>query len=623
MDGFRQIVLTTAILTGGFSPTVLFAQVQPPPRHDSRSPTGVSYRGGGFSFEEEDLAVGDEATGLRLVRSYNSASDGISDPYLAAVGWTHSMNIYVSSQPLPQNPDDTLPQNYRGRCVYNVVGGGGSVGFVFNGQINPQQTGCGGVQAGPYVPITPSGDTLEYISGAPSYYQYVGADGSVINFTAGGGGRASNWTKPDGTILTFTYVSGQLKSVFTNRGWGFLFESASKICAVNLSKTYVTPTSPCPADAQTVTYTYTNGNYVSSWKLMTSATRSGATRTYGYSAANDHVNCIKDPGQSNCRIQNIYNLCPVEPSNPYPQPSAHLRDSVALQEDASGRQFSYTYSNPYSTNLCANPLYMTEPDYRPFSTVTTKMAETGVAGNTIAVTDTASQLIGLTDPLGRSMSFGYVGSDYYYYETGAFTEAEYPEGNRYVVTRDARGNTTSQRSIAKPGSGLADVTVSSIFPETCSDRKTCNKPTATTDARGGVTSFTYDPNHGGVLSEMGPAPVVNAARPLKLTTWVQRYVWIKNGPTSMAQAALPVWVKSTETQCQTLAGSNPTTTCDASATQMVTTYEYGADGSGDELMVKGVTVSSDGTTLRTCFNFDEWRRQISETKPRAGLANCT
>lgn len=275
----RRILLAATILAGSLNSTVLCAQVQTPSRHDSRSPTGVSYRGGGFSFEEEDLLVGDEATGLRLVRSYNSATDALSDPYLAAVGWTHSMNIYVSAQPLPENPDDTPPPNYRGRCVYNVVGGGGAVGFVYGGTINPQQTGCGGAQAGPYLPITPSGDTLEYISGTSPYYQYIGADGAIINFTPGASGRALNWTKPDGTVLSFTYVSGQLKSVFSNRGWGLLFESATKICAVNLSKTYVGTTSACPADAQTVTYTYANGSYVSSWKLMTSATRSGSTRT--------------------------------------------------------------------------------------------------------------------------------------------------------------------------------------------------------------------------------------------------------------------------------------------------------------------------------------------------------
>lgn len=132
----RTLSLVIAGVTASAT-SLVSAQVSPPQRHDAKSPTGVSFRGGGFAFEEEDLAIGDEANGLRLVRSYSSASDGLSDPFTAAVGWTHSFNIYITVQPLPQHPDVMQPPNYYGRCVYNIVGGAGAVGFVYTGSIPP------------------------------------------------------------------------------------------------------------------------------------------------------------------------------------------------------------------------------------------------------------------------------------------------------------------------------------------------------------------------------------------------------------------------------------------------------------------------------------------------------
>jgi len=162
---------------------------------------------------------------------------------------------------------------------------------------------------------------------------------------------------------------------------------------------------------------------------------------------------------------------------------------------------------------------------------------------------------------------------------------------------------------------------SATYPASCTSPKICNKPTSVTDARGAVTDFAYDATHGGVLSEMGPAPVAGAARPLKLTTWVQRYAWIRNSSGVLVQAATPVWVKSTETKCQTAAGSS-TATCDTGASQTVTTYEYGATGTGEALLVKGVAVASGGTTLRTCYQYDNYARKIAETKPNASLGVC-
>ncbi|WP_420607457.1 hypothetical protein [Novosphingopyxis sp.] len=564
------------------------------------------------------MTIGDEANGLTLVRSYNSASDGQSDPFNAAVGWTHSFNIYISVQPLPQEPEVLQPPNYYGRCVYNIVGGAAAVGFVFTGSNPPQSTSCGGVRAGTYAPLTPAGSKLELIGDSTNYYRYTGADGSVIAFAPGAAARAVSWTKPDGTRMDFTYSSGTtgtIKSVFSNRGWAILFEGAGKACAVNRAQTYITPTSACPAGAQAVTYTYSPGTYVTSWNLMTSATKAGATRYYQY-AANDHVNCIKDPGESLCRIQNTYSNCPEDPHNPYKQPNIHLHDAVTSQTDGAGRRYSYAYS----PDSCPQWPWVTDPDYRPFVEVTTTVTESGVPGTTVAVTDSAANLASLTDPLGSKSRFIYDASSTYAYESGDLNQIIYPEANSVYVTKDARGNIISSVTKPKPGSPLVNLTTAAAYPSTCSNIVTCNKPTSVKDARGAVTSFTYDTTHGGVLIESGPADG-NGVSPVTRSTYVQRTAWLKNSSGGYAPASSPVWILSATRTCvstETIGNG----CAGGSADEVVTSYDYGPDGGPNNLLLRGMAVTADGQTLRTCYGYDLYGRKISETSPNANLASC-
>src|SRR3546814_1500625 len=59
-------------------------------------------------------------------------------------------------------------------------------------------------------------------------------------------------------------------------------------------------------------------------------------------------------------------------------------------------------------------------------------------------------------------------------------------------------------------------------------KKTCGKPASITDPGGHTTNWTYAAAHGGVLTEMKPAPTSGAARPLTVHTYVQKYAYIKN-----------------------------------------------------------------------------------------------
>lgn len=635
LEAVRRLVLSVCtcllIVMGGAQ--VMAQEMRPPPRTDTRSPTGVSFKDGSYSFEEQDLSIGGEfPNGITLTRSYNSSSDGYSYPFLAP-GWTSSLNIYILVNSLPRYPqwDENSGLNYKiEECVYNVVGGPVSVGF-YNTTDDPPPPlipnvtyGCGGNIPGTYIPAKKSGARLEFIGPANTgYFRLTGSDGTIIKFiTIGPIPRAEYQIAPDGTRLDYTYSGINLKSVFSSRGWAILIEGPGKVCAVNRAQTYVTPTSACPADAQTVTYTYGNGTYTPLRSLLTSATRDGATRTYQY-GSNDHVNCIKDPGQTVCRIQTTYGACPEDGYlGPSPQPSLRLRDPVLSQIDASGKNYGYALSD----NSCAYVYpYPTEPDWRPINPVTITLTETGVGGNVAssAITASTGQLKSITDPLGRTTSFTYDAPTYSYAccmtDPGELESVTFPEGNKISYVRDARGNVTSETVKAKLGSGLADLVTTAVYPATCSNALTCNKPTSKTDAKGNVYDYTYDPAHGGILTETGPAGA-NGIRPVKRFAYLQRTAWVKTSTGSYV-AENPVWLLAAMKTCRTSATVSGA--CSAgSSDEVVTTYEYGPNSGPNNLLLRGMAVTADGQTLRTCYAYDANGRKISETKPAANLGVC-
>jgi YD repeat-containing protein len=601
-----------------------FSQIVPPPVHNSRSATGVAYRGLAYSFEEEDLSVaGGLPNGLSLTRSYNSATVPWSSPYGTSQGWTNNFNIYITVSDVPHYPGADYPAHYVEGCNWNVAGGPGSTRFTtpgheFSGGFNsPASIGCG---QPPSSPLLADGQSLEWVGTYPSgYFRFINSDGSVINFQANDvNGRATDWTMPDGTRLDFNYNSSLLRSIFSNHGWAVIFESDQKSCIVNTALTYVTAaTTTCPAGAQTATYTFAAGTYNNAGKFLTSATVGGNTRTYVYGSA-DHVVCIKDPGQSTCRIQNTYGHCQEDtyyaPSGI--QPSYRMLDPVTSQQDGSGRTYTYTTDLdlcPWMYQYASDPTNY--PDYRPFSGATTSVAETGIAGSNTVTTDPDNQVLTSKDPLNRQTGFSYLDST-----SGLLTNVTFPEANQIIYGYDGRANRTSSTAIAKPGSGLASISSSSVFPDTCTNRVTCNKPTSVTDARGNTTDYTYDSTHGGVLTETLPAGA-NGIRPVKRYSYVQRSAWVANGSGGYTASSYPVWLLNDVRTCRTTATVG-NACAGGSADEVVTTYDYGPNSGPNNLLVRGIVVAADGTSRRTCYGYDRDGHKISETKPNANLSAC-
>lgn len=277
---------------------------------------------------------------------------------------------------------------------------------------------------------------------------------------------------------------------------------------------------------------------------------------------------------------------------------------VSSITDANG-----TYNYTYSVNI-------DDSGYVPFMGATSTNPLGGVkevSGHTLF-----GQMTTYTDENLRNW-WSHVSAHPGDYRVYGYTD---PEQGGINLGRDNRNNITVAERSPKFGSGLSPVTIySAVYPTHCENPRTCNKPASETDARGATTNYTYDPAHGGLLTKMEPAPDAGSSRPLTVRSYVQKYAYVKNASGALVPEATPIWMPATETICQTTAGSS-TPVCDSGAQQATTAYEYGADGTADNLLLRGVAVTAGGVTLRTCYSYDSLGRKISETQPAANLATC-
>jgi YD repeat-containing protein len=208
---------------------------------------------------------------------------------------------------------------------------------------------------------------------------------------------------------------------------------------------------------------------------------------------------------------------------------------------------------------------------------------------------TSNLLIGrptaVIDPLARTTSFQYD-------TNGRVVQSTAPEGDAVQLTYDARGNLTQSRAIAKPGSGLADIVTGASFPAACGNIVTCNLPTSSTDARGNVTDFTYDPAHGGLLRMTAPAASPGAIRPRTRFGYAA-----VNGVTQLASTSA----------CQTGAS------CAGTADEVKSALAYDANGN-----VTAVSSGAgDGTlTATSAMTYDANGDLLSVDGPLPGAADA-
>ena len=156
--------------------------------------------------------------------------------------------------------------------------------------------------------------------------------------------------------------------------------------------------------------------------------------------------------------------------------------------------------------------------------------------------------------------------------------------------------------------------VTAYYPETCTNRKTCNQPEWTKDAKGNYTYYTYH-SESGQLQNITYSPNDQGKVAQTRYEYQEMYAYIKDSLGNRVRVNTPIWLKVAERSC---ADSNYQGNSCADNDEVVVAYEY----NHDNLFMTGMTVTTDNQTLRTCYAYDRYGNQIGETAPNANLASC-
>jgi YD repeat-containing protein len=137
------------------------------------------------------------------------------------------------------------------------------------------------------------------------------------------------------------------------------------------------------------------------------------------------------------------------------------------------------------------------------------------------------------------------------------------DGDYTDVQYDKRGNILKLIKTPKPGSGLAVIVETAVYPEVgsllCVNRKTCNQPISTRDAAGNQTDYVYEAARGDLLSKIAPAP--GGTGPYATVRPTTNYSYENVGGSG-------IWKLKTTSICAIAA------TCSGSASNSVVQFNY-------------------------------------------------
>jgi YD repeat-containing protein len=640
------------------------------------SPGRVDVRTGEYAYSETDLTIGSEAGGLSLVRMLVHTAGGAS-PFGT---FTHNWDIQLQELTVDRE-NQREPFSGTGTPWSRVLikMGGRTRTFSRDPSVIGNPYTYGGV--GPQELLTLSG----------SAYTYTASDGTVVVFrpfssgdcvagAAAGCAYAQEMTAPDGTHYTFSYAATgladgayRLERVVSSRGYALLLEGSghqvTKACLLNLAMTALPSSNVCPGNAQaTATYSYVTSGYSTTTLrahigLASVTGPDGATSSFTYTSLADGAAATMSfirPGETTPWLVNSI--------GPSPDYSSYAPFGVYRQDFADGQSYTYggesgplvypgptnptigtSYSAAHGGGAVAHYDWIRRPGYdQPgewciHTPCNNEPPLGGDGGDPRIVYQQTPGPVEINLPMGRTTTFDYCdrvtaaglpAPVVFRCTVGPLQSFTTPDGAKTELDYDAVRNITWVRRIARPGSTQPngqpwpDIVTTATFDTT--HIRSQNKPLSITDANGHTTDYTYDPAHGGLLTETRPAPTSGAPRPQTRHSYAQLYAWLSNGSGGYVQAATPVWVRTATSSCRTSA-ADPTGTyapCSAAGDEVLTQYHYGTGDSshGNTLLLRGQTVTStDGgvsTTLRTCYGYDAQGRRISETQPNANLTSC-
>jgi hypothetical protein len=178
---------------------------------------------------------------------------------------------------------------------------------------------------------------------------------------------------------------------------------------------------------------------------------------------------------------------------------------------------------------------------------------------------------------------------------------------------DSRGNLTHKHQFSDNRTSF--VTTQASYPTTCANRKTCNRPTWTKDAKGNQTDYTYHTQSGQTATITQHANEDGKRRQVRYE-YVEKFATYKINSSTPSVSPDGIWLLDRESYC---INSNYVGSSCAGNDEVVTQYVY----EPSNLQLIGVAVTAAGKTLRTCYRYDIYGNQIGETKPKANLSACS
>jgi len=550
-------------------------QSDPAPVGLSSDDTAADLASGTLYFSDVDLTIGLVGEGgLAYVRHYIGR------------GWTDSFTGFVTDN---------------GANVYTVSIGNVSETFTLSN--------------GTYVSNQQRGSTLTFNSTAHTY-TYTLRDGTVATFSTtlastypnnGKDGRITSLQKPDGEVLTYTYKTGtlcvpntgggctnatinRLQSVTNNLGYQIKFEYAAnsgtdaqawetfqKVTGINNAVDYCDPA----ADSCTFSQTWPSATYAVPADDASAVTTTDALNQvtrYVYDS-NNHITAIRKPTSPTANSETLT----------YDSSTGLL---TSRSNGAGSWTYSYSDANGIRTSTITDPLSHVR-------TVTLSLSTGSI------ITD--------KDALNRTVSYGY---DNY----GRRTSVTYPEGNQLQYVYDARGNVTTITRVPKTGSGLSNIVVSAVYPSTCAYPKSCNEPTSVTDARGNVTSYTYDNNNGHVLTVTSSAPATGAVQPQVRYTYTMGYAYYKDSTGTIVHPAAAVARLSSISTCMT------TASCSGTADEVKASFVYGTINTPNNRLPTSISVgpgNGGAPTATIVVTYDSVGNRLTIDGPLSGTADTT
>jgi RHS repeat-associated protein len=618
----------------GQAPT---ANLSPPAEKYAVAPGGVDMRSGRYVYSQTDVDIG----GLALARTLAQPVVGHNNPF---GNFSHVWDVLVSEKRI--NVQQSLFTHSPGHPDYQIEisFGGRSQAFRSEGP----DGGFDQVSRSGFASLTFTGTKAS----PGALYTYRTGDGAEVVFRQIGSGDcssvlrcayASHIVEADGTRLDLDYDNPganatRLRSVTSSRGYALLLEYSGalvvKACVLNLTVTVKPANNVCPSGVPTATYTYSGA------RLAGATDASGAAWGFTYAGAN--MSFLR-PGETSPWLTNTVE----ERTN-----DDGLVEEIVTQQGFAD-QSSYTYAfaesppvmghapqiagGSFTDNLGHTTTLRYDFPTRPFSP-SQGHGDVPADGQSPVVHQVTPGPVEVTDPLGRVTTTDYCdpwlmanapsGWLHRCMVMPAAASTTDPEGIRTEMSWDMYARTLLQtRQIAKAGSTLDPIVRSATYACTPANFRFCSHPVTLTDARGNTADYAYSIDHGGLLSETGPAPSASAPRPQTRHEYAQRYAWIANGSGGWTQAAAPVWVRTATSLCRTGAATgNPASPCATAGDEVRTTYDYGPDSGPNNLLLRGQAVSAtDGgvtTTLRTCYTYDAHGNRLSETRPNANLGSC-